>query len=730
MADEVDSQQAIAGDNGLIIQIAGDNYGPISQNTFILPQPQAPAIKKAQTTDPTTERVDSRENLKILLGKLAAHPLVQIHGLPGVGKTLLAYHAARELRDKYELGIPTIEVLDLCERLNTNHLLEDTFNELCRRILGEFFGTVEVGTDVTKSVREILDSEKCLLVLDNLETVELLELVIQRLKPRHLLVTSRIQANLAEDLKMHLHELDRADSISLYKRDSSREDGHAELNAICEILGDLPLAITLVAKSAAYLQQSAEFVLQKLREIPNLLDAVKYLNIPDKSYNARVAFEYSFGFLSNEAKKVFLVFGALEFENILFPNVQWIVNQPEWKTQEELKTLELSSLLRNTDILYYMHPLLREFSKEKFNSPEFLSFKQHFSVRNNELLNEFSSMVQTSGSLYAISSNEMSFLDTFYNQITRWILKFPDPVSFEILIFLCTYSLDYGNTMNGISFLEDFAELCERKPNLSMLLIALNNLPLLLSRSGNNERAVKVAERSIRLAQLLKNKEVESNAYGTLGSAYFLMENYDKSREYHEMHKQKASELQDKRGKANAIASIAGIHNKLGQFQVSMGGYEAALKIFIEINDRRGISTTYGNIANVYDKLSDYGKSIENYIKSIKTSFEKHGLQLSLYNLGFSFHENKQYLFALACWLISLKLAVQVRLPAIDTLLVKIAFIPDLENLYENIQQNGLTSLTRELGFEDSVFSFLSTESFKSSLFARVQEVKDVADVE
>jgi tetratricopeptide (TPR) repeat protein len=730
MPDGADAQQATAGDNGSITQIGGDNLGVISHNTYILPPAQKPSIRKAQTADPTTERLDGRENLKTLLGKLEVYPVVQIHGLPGVGKTLLAYHAARELRDKYELGIPTIEVLDLCERLNTNHLLEDAFNELCRRILGEFFDTVEVGTDVAKSVREILDSEKCLLVLDNLETVELLELVIQRLKPRHLLVTSRIQANLAEDLKMHLHELDRADSISLYKRDSSREDGYAELDVICSILGDLPLAITLVAKSAAYLQQSAEIVLQKLREIPNLLDAVKYLNIPNKSYSARVAFEYSFGFLSGEAKKVFLIFGALKFENILFPNIQCIVNQPDWKTHEELKTLELSSLLRDTDDSYYMHPLLREFSKEKFNSPEFSNFKQHFGVRNNKLLNEFSIMVQASGNLHTISLNEMNFLDTFYDQITQWILKFPDPVSFEILIFLCTYSLDYGNTMNGVSFLEDFAELCEKKPNLFMRLIVLNNLPLLLSRSGNNERAIEVAEKSLRLARLLKNKEVESNAYGTLGSAYFLMQDYDNSRKYHEMHKEKAIELEDERGKANAIASIAGIYDKLGQFRVSMEEYEVALKIFIEMNDLRGISTTYGNIANVYDKLGNFEKSIENYIESIKTSPEKHGLQLSLYNLGFSFHENKQYLPALACWLISLKLAVQVRLPAIDTLLVKIAFIPDLENLYENIQQNGLTSLTRELGFEDRVFSFLSTESFKSSLFARVQEVKDVADVE
>ena len=117
-------QNANAGAESVIVQVGRDNNGSIAI-TFNSGEVIRPKIPSSPI--PSSDRVDFNNHVGQVLEKLERHNVVQIHGLPGVGKTLLAQHVA--LRSKhYDLGVAWLSLRAESESLagptlgQTHHL--------------------------------------------------------------------------------------------------------------------------------------------------------------------------------------------------------------------------------------------------------------------------------------------------------------------------------------------------------------------------------------------------------------------------------------------------------------------------------------------------------------------------------------------------------------------------------------------------------------------------------
>ena len=177
-------------------------------------------------------------------GRSALTQPASVHGLGGVGKTLLAVEFAYRHADDYDA------VLWLAAE--NPPVLASAFADLARELhLPE---ADEPDQNVrTAAVRRWLETHpRWLLVFDNAERREDLAPYVPRRLAGHVLITSRNPDWRPLAREVRIRPLPRADSITLLR--SGLESGDAaEADRLAEALGDLPLAL---AQAAAFVRET------------------------------------------------------------------------------------------------------------------------------------------------------------------------------------------------------------------------------------------------------------------------------------------------------------------------------------------------------------------------------------------------------------------------------------------------------------------------------------------
>jgi DNA-binding SARP family transcriptional activator len=215
-----------------------------------------PEILPARVSPPdtlppeTAEFVGRDEELSQLIGEQGDSPRVSvIVGVPGVGKTALAVHAARILAGQYPDGVlylnfhshdPGSPSLDAAEALR----------RLLQMLTLPATQIPESPSERAALWRAQLSRRRAVVILDDTASLDQIGPLLPGGGRSVILVTSRYRIpDLADARAMTLDVLPVGDAVSLFQRiaGSGRAHDTAEVAAVVELCGRLPLAIQLTA---------------------------------------------------------------------------------------------------------------------------------------------------------------------------------------------------------------------------------------------------------------------------------------------------------------------------------------------------------------------------------------------------------------------------------------------------------------------------------------------------
>jgi len=151
------------------------------------------------------------------------------------------------------------------------------------------------------------------------------------------------------------------------------------------------------------------------------------------------------------------------------------------------------------------------------------------------------------------------------------------------------------------------------------------------------QKAIDYHEKSLTIAEQMKDKHGEAKSLCNLGNAYEPLREYEKAINYYEQSLIIKQQINDKQGEAISLNGLGNVYRSLGECEKAISYYEQSLIIKRKINDKQGEAISLNELGNVYRSLGECEKAIDCYEKSLtikRKIKDKRGEAYSLMNLG------------------------------------------------------------------------------------------------
>jgi len=291
--------------------------------------------------------------------------LVGLRGTPGVGKSVLAVHAAHCWGDRFRDGVVWV---DLRQRDVTSAL----------RHIAATYGYSEEAKQIPDAeglaalVRSALRGREALVILDNVEGAEPHEfpLLIPSVQGCVTLVTSR--RSFTELTRygrvLPVGEMEQAEAEALLGRiigETTDKDEQAARGELAKRLGGLPLALDIAARLIAERGWSSAEYLERLEGAGSLVAGLCLPLAERPEDSVALAFALSYEALKEGQARLFRALGVMAEGGFAPSAVAGVLDEEQGEVERGLGDLEALSLVRSGVVRgrYELHPLLADYSR-------------------------------------------------------------------------------------------------------------------------------------------------------------------------------------------------------------------------------------------------------------------------------------------------------------------------------------------------------------------------------
>jgi tetratricopeptide (TPR) repeat protein len=523
--------------------------------------------------------------------------LVGLRGTAGVGKSVLAVHAAHRWGDRFRDGVVWVDLRQRDVMSALRHVAA-TYG------YGDQAAQIPDAEGLAALVRSGLRGREALIILDNAEGVPPKEfpLLLPGVQGCVTLVTSRRSFT---ELKRYgqvlpVGEMEQEEAEALLARiigETMDKDEQAARGELAKRLGWLPLALDIAARLIVEQKWGSAEYLARLEGAPSLV-AELCLPLAERPEDSVVlAFALSYEALAEGQQRLFRALGVMAEGGFVPLPVAGVLDEEQGKVERGLKNLEALSLVRLGVVRgkYELHPLLADYSR---------------------------TLAREAGEWEGLRTAHLGYYVTYAERYTD---------DYEAL------KAELGNLMAAGEWSRESGE-NEGVLTLAQWLYAggVHFLDL----RGHAREAVRLLGWAVEVARAVGDRQAEGNHLGNLGSAYYRLGEVRRAIEYHEQALVIAREIGDRRGEGNHLGNLGLAYADLGEVRRAIEYYEQALVIARKIGDRRGEGNRLGNLGAAYYRLGEVRRAIECYEQALAIAREigdRRNEGVHLGNLGLAY---------------------------------------------------------------------------------------------
>ena len=557
-----------------------------------------------------------------------------IDGMPGVGKTALAVHAAHVLRDRFPdrqlfidlhahtPGREAVRPEDALAGLLTAAGVEPRF------LPGDLDGRAAMW-------RDKVAGQRVLLVLDNAASTRQVASLLPRGKDCLVLVTSRRHlGDLPGKVTPILLEVLPSDQAQeMFLRLAPQAAPGRAVADLVRLAGFLPLAISLLARAFA---RHPSWTLANLAAETE----ASMLTLAAENDSLAAAFDVSYRHLLPSQQQFFRRLGLHLGTTIDACAAAALTDTSLEDAAESLDVLHREALL--TEVMYRrygMHDLIRRYARDRAAADpavdrgqaleRLLDFYTYFAaIAENRLARQTrtrpapvlaaspASAPDLSDSTKALSwarterANLLACLDYVTENVQRGRM-------IAITSAIATLLRQDGPWSDGIVRHVTAVEVAGQCADRLGQANALNDLGFVRRLTGDYLGASQAHEMALEMYRELGNRLGQANALHQLGEARRLIGDYAGAAQVLEAALDISRDLGSRLGQANAVTILAAVRRETGDYPGAAQALEAALAIYSDLGDRGGEAMALNEAGTLHRMRGDLNQARECHIQAL-----------------------------------------------------------------------------------------------------------------
>lgn len=567
-----------------------------------------------------------------------AVPVVTIHGMPGVGKTALAFHLAHQLADHY----PDAQ-LDL--ELNAHHPIQDPLDPgtglgILLRLIGAPPGGIPRDLDERAALwRALLANRRVLLVLDDAAGAEQVRPLLPGTAECLVLITSRARlTGLASVLPLPLDVLRPGDAAELLRRivgpdRTADAEGVAEVVRLC---GYWPLGIHV---AGGQLRERRSW------RVKDLVDRLVWG--PHRPGRTRLddsmvaeTFESSYQDLSGREQRMLRRLGTFPGSDFSAYVAAALADTTPADSERFLDRLYECHLIEEPERRRFrLHDLLRDYARDvalrddsehdlRAAVQRMLYYYLHTADQADQVMYPHRRRIEVGSESPQVPAPPLRTRDDAQRwldeervnllTVARYAADHGWPRYGALLAHVLTGYLEtHGHWTEAVAAHERAVRLWRDLDDHFGQAQALLELATACARMGDYGRSLRHAELALTLRRDIGDRWGEGEALNRIGTAYWHRGRYAQALAHYRDALAIRRDVGDRPGEAETLNDVGIVHRYTGRYHRAAGYFQAALAIHRDVKEQRGVVNQLNNLGEVEGNLGRYDEALDHYRRAL-----------------------------------------------------------------------------------------------------------------